>query len=102
MLLEANAIVAATQKNGEEVGVRLPKKDTKEYFKAFNNFFEFSLDTVQLKSVFERVKRKKFGFCDNGKKLFRKTWYENNKKVVAEGYETLRHIMKYDGTKNQR
>ena len=65
MLLEANAIVAATQKNGEEVGVRLPKKDTKEYFKAFNNFFEFSLDTVQLKSVFERVKRKKFGFCDD-------------------------------------
>ena len=49
-----------------------------------------------------RVCENELVLCDNGKKLFRKTWYENNKKVVAEGYETLRHIMKYDGTKNQR
>lgn len=62
--LEANEIYEQELENGCNVGYILPKKKSPEYFRLFNNVFDYSLDLIELKEAFER-KRKKFAFKDD-------------------------------------
>jgi hypothetical protein len=50
--LESNEIYEQELENGCNVGYILPKKKSPEYFRLFNNVFDYSLDLIKLKEAF--------------------------------------------------
>lgn len=64
LTLDASGILEQTTKNGEDVGVCLPKKKSDAFFRKFDNYFDYSLETEELRKTFENRLGRGFDLVD--------------------------------------
>lgn len=107
--LYACDIYAEIQKNGKDVGVSIANDDKEGYYKAFNAFLDFSLDSIKLKEVFESKLKEKFYFKDKRGVLYTKAVInvdfsfvyeerqEDSKSVNKVDSKNLRKILYMEG-----
>lgn len=62
--IEACDIYRHEQENGMGVGYKLPSEGTDAYFWLFKNKLDYSLDTIELAKVYERICGERFSFND--------------------------------------
>lgn len=63
--IEACDIYTDERKYGESTGYQLPFQGTSAYFWAFRNKLDASLDTIELKRVYESICKEPFAFSDD-------------------------------------